>query len=135
MTHDGTYIAPAPGGAPAFWLQEALAHDAGEPCPPLQARIAVDVCVVGAGFAGLWTALELMERDRSLRVALLDADICGGGASGRNGGFFSSSWWDLPAICGLFGEEEGIRYCTVLADAVGEAEAWCHDHDVDCWLQ
>jgi glycine/D-amino acid oxidase-like deaminating enzyme len=130
----GSYIAPAPGHEPAFWLQEALAVDPGEPCPPLRARLGVDVCVVGAGFAGLWTAIELMERDRSLRIAVLEADVCGGGASGRNGGFFSSSWWDLPAICGLFGESEGIRYCTVLAEAVAEAEAWCRAHDVDCWF-
>jgi glycine/D-amino acid oxidase-like deaminating enzyme len=134
MTRDEARAVPAPGEERAFWLQEALAHDPGEPCPPLGAKVAVDVCVLGAGFAGLWTVIELTERDPSLRVALLEADICGGGASGRNGGFLSSSWWDLPAICGLFGEEEGIRYCTALADTIGEVEAWCRDRGVDCWF-
>jgi glycine/D-amino acid oxidase-like deaminating enzyme len=86
---------------------------------------------VGAGFAGLWTAVELSAREPSLRIALLEADICGGGASGRNGGFFSSSWWDLPALCGLFGEEDGLGYARQLADEIAEAEAWCRDHDVD----
>jgi glycine/D-amino acid oxidase-like deaminating enzyme len=64
------------------------------------------VCIVGGGFAGLWTAVRLTERDPSLRIALVEQDIVGGGASGRNGGFFSSSWWDLGALIGLFGEAE-----------------------------
>ena len=86
---------------------------------------------MGAGFAGLWTAIELSAREPSLRIALLEADICGGGASGRNGGFFSSSWWDLPALCGLFGEGDGLGYARQLADEVAEAEIWCRDHGVD----
>ena len=86
---------------------------------------------MGAGFAGLWTAIELSAREPSLRIALLEADICGGGASGRNGGFFSSSWWDLPALCGLFGEGDGLGYAQQLADEIAEAEIWCRDHGVD----
>lgn len=89
---------------------------------------------MGAGFAGLWTAIELSAREPSLRIALLEADICGGGASGRNGGFFSSSWWDLPALCGLFGEGDGLGYARQLADEVAEAEIWCRDHGVDAWF-
>jgi glycine/D-amino acid oxidase-like deaminating enzyme len=126
---------PAPGSERSYWLQEALSSDPGEPCPPLAAKVATDVCIVGGGFAGLWTAIDLVDRDPSVRVVMLEADICGGGASGRNGGFLSSSWWDLPAICGLFGEEEGIRYAQILADAIGEAEAWCRDETVDCWFR
>lgn len=125
---------PAPGRSRAYWLEEALENDPGEPCPPLTARIATDVCIIGGGFAGLWTAIELTEREPSMRVVLLEADICGGGASGRNGGFFSSSWWDLWGLCGLFGEEEGTRYALALADEVWAAEAWCRKHGVDAWF-
>ena len=60
--------------------------------------MAADVCIVGGGFAGLWTAQELLDRDPALRIVLLEADICGGGASGRNGGFVSSSWHDLSGL-------------------------------------
>lgn len=52
--------------------------------PPLEGRISADVCVVGAGYAGLSAALELAERGYS--VALLEARCIGWGASGRNGG-------------------------------------------------
>ena len=53
-------------------------------CPPLRGRISVDICVVGGGYAGLSSAIELAERGYS--VALLEARRFGWGASGRNGG-------------------------------------------------
>ena len=92
-----------------------------------------DVCILGGGFAGLWTALELAERAPDIRIALLERDICGGGASGRNGGFFSSSWWDLAGLMGLFGEREGLRYAIAVSDEVEAAGRWCEDHGVDAW--
>lgn len=125
---------PDPGAARSFWLQEALSHEPGEACPPLGGRVRADACIVGGGFAGLWTAWELTERQPGLRVAILEADICGGGASGRNGGFCSSSWWDLPALCGLFGEVEGIRYATAVSDEVEAVRSWAERNAVDCWF-
>ena len=122
-----------PGSARSFWLQEVLAGQPGAPCPPLESTISADVCIVGGGFAGLWTAVELTERDPSLRVVLLEQDICGGGASGRNGGFVSPSWWDLEGLCRLFGRDEGVRYATVVADAVAQIGSWLQEHDVDAW--
>jgi glycine/D-amino acid oxidase-like deaminating enzyme len=92
------------------------------------------VCIVGGGHAGLWTAVELASRQPGMRIALLERDICGGGASGRSGGLFTSSWWDLPAIVGLFGRDEGVRYARVLADSIGETEKFAAQHDIDCWL-
>jgi glycine/D-amino acid oxidase-like deaminating enzyme len=125
---------PAPGAARSFWLQEALANEDAAACPSLSRRFAADVCIVGGGFAGLWTAIELAEREPSMRIALLEADICGGGASGRNGGFVSSSWWDLPGLCRLFGRDEGVRYATVVADQVAEVGRWLDAHGVDAWF-
>lgn len=134
MTSGASIEIPAPGAARSFWLQEALAHDPGLACPPLTAHLAADVCIVGGGFTGLWTAIDLSSRDPGLRIALVEQDICGGGASGRNGGFFSSSWWDAPAICSRFGLEEGMRYLRAVADTVGEAGAWLDAHGVDAWF-
>ena len=125
---------PDPGAARSFWLQEALAAEAGEPCPPLEHQVAVDVCIIGGGFAGLWAADELIEREPGLRIALVEADICGGGASGRNGGFLSSSWHDIEALCGIYGEDGGFRYAEALAREVDEAGTWCRRHNVDAWF-
>ncbi|HYJ74173.1 MAG TPA: FAD-binding oxidoreductase [Kineosporiaceae bacterium] len=60
------------------------------PRPALDGDLEVDVCVVGAGFTGLWTAYSLLTADPSVRVAVLEAEIAGFGASGRNGGWCSA---------------------------------------------
>ncbi len=59
------------------------------PRPALGGDLDVDVAIVGAGFTGLWTAYYLAERDPSLRIAVLESEIAGFGASGRNGGWVS----------------------------------------------
>ena len=55
--------------------------------PPLEGRTEADVCIVGAGYTGLWTALELRRADPSLRVVVVEKETVGFGASGRNGGW------------------------------------------------
>jgi glycine/D-amino acid oxidase-like deaminating enzyme len=67
-----------------------------EPRPALPADTSVDVAIVGAGYTGLWTAYHLSLLDPSLRVAVLEREVAGFGASGRNGGWcsalFPTSW-------------------------------------------
>ena len=58
--------------------------------PALTEDLSVDVCIVGAGFTGLWTAHSLARADRSLRVAVVEREVAGFGASGRNGGWCSA---------------------------------------------
>ena len=118
-----------PVGARSWWLEDALRADPGAPCPPLAGEAAADVCVVGGGFAGLWTAYELTERAPSLDLVVLEADICGAGGSGANGGFFSPSWTILDALCETFGEEDGVRYATALAAQTVELGEWVARHD------
>ncbi len=60
------------------------------PGPPLAEDLDVDVCIVGGGLTGLWTAYYLKKADASLRIAVLEAEFAGFGASGRNGGWLSS---------------------------------------------
>ena len=75
----------------SLWLDEALAPD--EPAaPPLEGAARADVAIMGGGYAGLWTAIRIKQREPSCDVVVLEQDICGGGASGRNGGF-AISWW------------------------------------------
>jgi glycine/D-amino acid oxidase-like deaminating enzyme len=67
------------------------------------------VCVVGGGFTGLWTALALRERDPSADVVLLEAETCGAGPSGRNGGFCHGYWASLAELVTLLGREGALE--------------------------
>ncbi|MEW9534425.1 NAD(P)/FAD-dependent oxidoreductase [Microbispora sp. NPDC049125] len=71
-----------------YWLDRP---DAPAPLPRLTRDVTADLAVVGGGFTGLWTALAAKERDPSLDVVLLEGRRIGWAASGRNGGFCSSS--------------------------------------------
>jgi glycine/D-amino acid oxidase-like deaminating enzyme len=58
---------------------------------PLSGADSADLVVVGGGFTGLWAAIEAKLESPNQRIVLLDADRIAGGATGRNGGFISSS--------------------------------------------
>lgn len=72
----------------SFWL-EACGDDL-TPRPALGGDREADVVVVGAGYTGLWTAYYLSQTDPGLSVAIVEAEIAGFGASGRNGGWCSA---------------------------------------------
>jgi glycine/D-amino acid oxidase-like deaminating enzyme len=59
--------------------------------PPLEQNLEADLCIVGGGYTGLWAALYAKSLDAKRDVVLLEASRCGGGASGRNGGFVQST--------------------------------------------
>ena len=128
-------LAPTLGRRRAWWLREALAADAGADCPPLRGRATTDVAVVGGGFTGLWTAWQLVEAAPGLRVTILEGDIVGGGASGRNGGFLTGWWDDLPTLTGQFGEAGGLACAAALDGTPAAVRAWCERHGVDAWFR
>ncbi|GLY30206.1 FAD-binding oxidoreductase [Kineosporia sp. NBRC 101731] len=75
----------------SLWFdQAATAGDQLAPRPGLDGDLTVDVGIVGGGLTGLWTAYYLLRADPTLRVAVLEAEIAGFGASGRNGGWCSA---------------------------------------------
>jgi glycine/D-amino acid oxidase-like deaminating enzyme len=71
--------------------------------------VSADVCIVGGGYTGLWTALALKEREPSARVVLVEADTCGSGPSGRNGGFAHGYWASLAELVSLLGREDALQ--------------------------
>jgi glycine/D-amino acid oxidase-like deaminating enzyme len=73
----------------SLWL-DRLDGDPLTPRPALPGPTDVDVAIVGAGYTGLWTAYYLRRADPGLRVAVLEREIAGFGASGRNGGWCSA---------------------------------------------
>ena len=78
---------PRPAGHLSFWHDSLEPGDELRPRPALPADVDVDVAVVGAGFTGLWTAYYLARADPHLRVTVIEREVAGFGASGRNGGW------------------------------------------------
>jgi glycine/D-amino acid oxidase-like deaminating enzyme len=65
--------------------------------------------VVGGGYTGLWTALTLKRREPALSVVVLEAETCGAGPSGRNGGFLHGYWASLAELVPLLGRERALE--------------------------
>lgn len=130
-----TDLALTPGRQRSWWLREAIAHDPGAPCPPLDRDVNADVVIVGGGFTGLWTAYFLTERNPNLGVVVLEQDICGGGPSGRNGGF-ASGWWDeLDGLITLYGAERAVAACRAIASGIVTIGQFCERHGIDAWYR
>jgi glycine/D-amino acid oxidase-like deaminating enzyme len=86
----------------SFWLENA-----GEPLAPrpaMQRSEEVDVAILGAGYSGLWTAYYLLRHNPGLKVAIVEREIAGFGASGRNGGWCSPRF---PVSAGLMAKRWG----------------------------
>ena len=116
-----------------FWLEQAIAGEAGAvACPPLAGAASADVCVVGGGYTGLWTALELVEEAPDARVVVLEAGACGFGASGRNGGWMTSWVDELDGLADRFGEEQALWLADESSATIGRIEAFIGEHGIDC---
>lgn len=77
--------------------------------PKLKSNIEVDVCIIGGGFTGLWTAYWLTENAPDLSIAILEAEYVGFGASGRNGGWLSALFpSDMEKIAKFSNRESAI---------------------------
>lgn len=96
----------------------------------------VDVAIVGGGFSGLWTARELLRRDHTLRVAVLERDFCGYGASGRNGGWASALF---PVSDATVADQYGVaaldQLRSVLRTSVRELGRLLDDDGIDADLR
>jgi len=112
------------GSTLPWWREEAPPDD---PCPPLEETVAADVAVIGGGFTGLWTALELRRRRPSSRVVVLEAARCGDGASGRNGGFLHGLWAALPRLIEILGDEQAVALAAEAAGVHGAVRALGED--------
>jgi glycine/D-amino acid oxidase-like deaminating enzyme len=131
LTDDDRRLLPG-RGVRSPWLREALG-DEGDPAPlpALSGSTDADVAIVGGGYTGLWTAYQLMERDPGLRVVVLEADICGGGPSGRNGGFVNSWWDEAGSLVDAFGPGAARSAIEESARSVHAIGAWCEQHGID----
>lgn len=105
-----------------------------DPRAPLQGRRDTETCIVGAGFAGLNTALGLVERGRR-EVLVLEAARIGHGASGRNGGFvFAGYSRSESALLRALGPVHARALYRGTRDAVALIRARSQRYGIDCDL-
>jgi glycine/D-amino acid oxidase-like deaminating enzyme len=124
-----------PGAQRSWWLREALARETGAGAPPLDRDVNADVAIIGGGFTGLWTAHFLTRANPDLGVVVLEQDVCGGGPSGRNGGF-ASGWWDeLDGLMTLYGEEAAVRACRAITASINAIGQFCEQNSIDAWYR
>jgi glycine/D-amino acid oxidase-like deaminating enzyme len=119
------------GRAPSYWLERI------SPLRPRRAALAgpqeADVCIVGGGMTGLWTAYELRRADPALRVLVLEAENAGFGASGRNGGWVVGELAGSPEYWASRGGRVGVRALNgAIQDTVDEIGRIVEREGIDC---
>ena len=114
------------------WLAEALgAETTAPPAPPLHGDLETDVAIVGAGYTGLSAALAL--RGAGMRVAVLEREIAGFGASGRNAGHLTPTIGkDLPTLTRMYGRERVQGLVRLVETAIAHVEGLIERHAIDC---
>ncbi|GAA0502921.1 FAD-dependent oxidoreductase [Saccharopolyspora subtropica] len=119
----------AVNGNVSFWFQQ-IGHPVRR--PPLDGPRDFDVCIVGAGYTGLWTAHYLKQADPGLRIAVLEREFAGFGASGRNGGWLSAK---IPGSAKRYAQVRDraavLAFQRWMNQAVDEVIAVAADNDIE----
>jgi len=105
-------------GDVSFWWSQL-----GRPTqrPPLPGALRADVCIVGAGYTGLWTAYYLKKAAPGLRIVILEQRFAGYGASGRNGGWLTNSiTGGREQYVRSHGRDAAARFQAAMNDTVDE---------------
>lgn len=117
-------------GAVSHWFAEPPS-----PRPALPGDRDADVCIVGAGYTGLWTAYYLKRADPSLRISVLEARFAGFGASGRNGGWLSGLVpGDRNRMAERYGRPAVLAWQQALNDSVDEVIAVAAADGIDAGI-
>ncbi len=118
----------------SLWHQTTPGDD-WTPRPPLPGDREVDVAIVGAGFTGLWTALYLARAEPTLRIAVVEAQTAGFGASGRNGGWCSALFpSSLDSLARRSSREAALAQYAAMRHSVDEVMLAAAAEDIDAQM-
>ncbi|AEW93407.1 MULTISPECIES: NAD(P)/FAD-dependent oxidoreductase [Streptomycetaceae] len=115
-------------GGISYWY---AANGLPAPREPLPGDATADVCVVGGGYTGLWTAYYLKKAAPFLRITVLEKDFCGYGASGRNGGWLYNGVAGRDRYARLHGREAAVRLQRAMNDTVDEVIRVAAEEGID----
>ena len=117
-------------GDVSFWYADIGGLPA--PRPPLPGDREVDVVIVGAGYTGLWTAYYLKKASPSLRIAVIEREFAGFGASGRNGGWLSGGFsWSREKYLKTSTRQRVVDMQRAMAGTVGEVIRVAEEEGID----
>ncbi|MEI5582709.1 MULTISPECIES: NAD(P)/FAD-dependent oxidoreductase [unclassified Agromyces] len=119
----------------SFWLDDLAVRglDDLRPRTALRADARFDVCLIGGGLTALWTAYALVAADPGLRIAVLEREIAGFGASGRNGGWCSALFpRSAASLERLHGREAAVAMRRAMIDTVDEVGRVVGAEGIDC---
>ncbi|MGH3342240.1 MAG: NAD(P)/FAD-dependent oxidoreductase [Carbonactinosporaceae bacterium] len=115
----------------SFWLENV--PDRLDPRPRLAGDLDADVVIVGAGYTGLWAAYYLAEADPALRIAVLEREIAGFGASGRNGGWCGGLFpASIAKVARVGGRDAALALQRALYATVDEVARVTAAETIDC---
>jgi glycine/D-amino acid oxidase-like deaminating enzyme len=102
-----------------------------DPGPALAGEVSTDVCIIGAGYTGLSSALAL--KREGFDVVVLEADAIGFGASGRNAGHLTPTIGkDLPTLLKMYSLERVRALLHLQEMAISHVEGLIREHGIDC---
>ncbi len=114
----------------SYWLETS--GDSLTPRPALAGPATADVAILGGGYTGLWSAYYLLRHEPSLRVTVLERDVCGFGASGRNGAWCAPGLnISLSRLAHLHGRDAARATYQAISDAVDEIGRVATDEALD----
>ena len=119
----------------AWWFDQALRRETPDRPEPLQEAIDCDICIVGGGYTGLWTAILIKEADPGRRVVVIEQELCGSGASGANGGCMLTLATKYLSLIKFYGQSEAARLVRASEQAVFEIRDFARKHAIDCDLR
>jgi len=112
----------------SFWL----GHKHYQPARPLDGSTRADIVILGGGYTGLWSAIHLKEASPGLDVAIVEKNVVGYGASGRNGGFaMTMIARNIHDLMRKVGAEKARATHLAMADSLHELEAFCAAEGID----
>jgi glycine/D-amino acid oxidase-like deaminating enzyme len=118
----------------SFWL---ATYGDYVPNPILQGDLKIDIAIVGGGYTGLSAAYNLRKEDQGVSVAVLEGEVVGFGASGRNGGFSMTLFGLEPAVTkALFGHQKTVEAHHYMERSVDYVDMLVKEHNIqsDYWF-
>ena len=119
----------------SFWFSDAIAKEKNIKINKLKENINADICIVGGGYTGLWTAIKIKEKNPITKIVIIEKDLCGSGASGRNGGCMIPLSSKFPAMKKIVGTKDAVKMVKASEEALNKIKLFCELNNLDAQIR